>query len=414
MTRSLFRPEALEFQKTCREFGQVGRLQPISTKLLAWLLVVSVGLLVAFICLANYTRKETVSGYLSPQLGTAGIYVPHEGTVTAVHVSQGQLVSKGDILLTIDTTQLTADGKDVNATILASLTSQKTVLANQMESEKRSAQADKDRLSAAIVSGKAELAQLSAQMRFQQDQIAIGQKLVDAAMKMRASGYISAPELLRRQQSLLEAKQALSSLEQRRSARDTELRQTRTALEQLPTDSARRLQPLQSGLAQIQRQIAEVTGRRSFAVRSPISGRVASVQTEVGQIADPKRVQLEILPVDSPLQAVLFAPTRAIGFIRPGQKVRLLYEAFPFQRFGAYSGHVVSVSQTILSEAGLPAPIQLKEPSYKVIASLDRPDVDANGQKVPLQAGMLLRADILLEKRKIISWLLNPILSARM
>lgn len=111
---------------------------------------------------------------------------------------------------------------------------------------------------------------------------------------------------------------------------------------------------------------------------------------------------------------MLFVPTRAIGFVRPGQKVRLLYEAFPFQRFGTYSGHVVSVSKTILSETEVAAPVQLREAAYKVIATLDRPDVDANGQKIPLQAGMLLRADILLERRELVRWLLDPILNVRM
>ena len=77
-----------------------------------------------------------------------------------------------------------------------------------------------------------------------------------------------------------------------------------------------------------------------------------------------RRPLLDILPLKSPLQAVLLVPTRAIGFVRPGQKVRLLYEAFPFQRFGAYSGHVESVSKTILSEADTGSPLQLKEPSY--------------------------------------------------
>ena len=125
-------------------------------------------------------------------------------------------------------------------------------------------------------------------------------------------------------------------------------------------------------------------------------------------------MQLEIIPLESPLEAVLFVPTRASGFVRVGQTVRLLYDAFPYQRFGTYSGHVISVSRTILSEAGLSAPLELKEPAYKVIAALDRPDVDANGQKMALQAGMLLQADILLEKRELIRWLLDPILDVRM
>jgi membrane fusion protein len=141
---------------------------------------------------------------------------------------------------------------------------------------------------------------------------------------------------------------------------------------------------------------------------------VANIQATVGQVADPKRRQLVILPLEGPLQATLFVPTRAIGFVRPGQKVRLLYDAFPFQRFGTYSGQIVSVSKTILSEAGVAAPLELKEPAYKVIAALDRPDIDANGQKIPLQAGMLLQADILLEKRELIGWLLDPLMNVRM
>ena len=74
----------------------------------------------------------------------------------------------------------------------------------------------------------------------------------------------------------------------------------------------------------------------------------------------------------------------------------------------------MSVSKTILSETDVAAPLELKEPAYKVVAALDRPDVDANGEKVPLQAGMLLQADILLEKRELVRWLLDPLMDIRM
>jgi membrane fusion protein len=225
---------------------------------------------------------------------------------------------------------------------------------------------------------------------------------------------MAAPELYSRREGLLRAKQELSALRQRYVARETDLAETRSSLEQLPTQSARRLQPLQTELAQTDQRSAEIGGRQSFSIRAPIDGRVANVQAKVGQVADPKKPQLDILPLESPLQALLFVPTRAIGFIRPGQKVRLLYDAFPFQRFGTYSGKIVSVSKTILSETDVGAPLQLQEPAYKGVAVLDRPDVDANGQKIPLQAGMLLRADILLEKRELVRWLLDPILNVRM
>jgi membrane fusion protein len=123
---------------------------------------------------------------------------------------------------------------------------------------------------------------------------------------------------------------------------------------------------------------------------------------------------MEIIPNDSILQAELFVPARAIGFVRPGQKVRILYEAFPYQQFGTYGGRVYEVSQTILTKSDTSVPIELKEPAYRVKVALDRLDVDAYGKKMPLAPDMLLRADILLEKRSLMRWFLDPLLSLRM
>lgn len=138
------------------------------------------------------------------------------------------------------------------------------------------------------------------------------------------------------------------------------------------------------------------------------------MQAKVGQFADPRRLQMEIIPNDSVLEAELFVPARAIGFVEPGQKVRILYEAFPYQQFGTYGGRVVKVSQTILTGNDASGPLALKEPAYRVTAALDRPDIDAYGKRVPLQADMLLRADIILAKRSLVSWFLDPLLSVRM
>lgn len=122
---------------------------------------------------------------------------------------------------------------------------------------------------------------------------------------------------------------------------------------------------------------------------------------------------MEIIPAESALRAELLVPTRAIGFLRPGLEVRILYDAFPYQHFGTYTGRVLQVSQTILTGADASGPIAPKEPVYKISAALDRADIDAYGKKIPLQADMLLRADILLEKRSLMQWLLDPLLRLR-
>ena len=141
----------------------MGRLQASSLKLSAWLLVVAVSSIIIFICIAGYNRKETVVGYLAPAMGTAEIFVPQQGTVTEVQVTEDQTVDEGDVLLTIDTSQITADGLDVNAAVLKSLSVQKMVLSSQIEAED-GARSENDRLAAAIRSGEAELELLTSKL----------------------------------------------------------------------------------------------------------------------------------------------------------------------------------------------------------------------------------------------------------
>ena len=96
-----------------------------------------------------------------------------------------------------------------------------------------------------------------------------------------------------------------------------------------------------------------------------------------------------------------------------GQEVRFLYDAFPYQNFGAYTGQITELSNTVLTKTDTAGPIQPEEPVYKAVAVLDRPDVDANGQQVALQAGMMLKAEVILDRRSLASWILDPLLHKR-
>jgi membrane fusion protein len=187
----------------------------------------------------------------------------------------------------------------------------------------------------------------------------------------------------------------------------------RYTLEQLPTVMAEKIQLLRNELSAAEQRIAEVGGRRAYVIRAPIAGRVSSLQASVGQVADPQRLQLQIVPAAGELQAELFVPARAIGFVEVGQDVRILYDAFPYQHFGTYRGRIVRLSQTILTGADVSTPVALREPAYKAIVALERLDIDAYGKRVPLQPDMLLKADIILERRTLVEWILNPLLSAR-
>jgi membrane fusion protein len=93
--------------------------------------------------------------------------------------------------------------------------------------------------------------------------------------------------------------------------------------------------------------------------------------------------------------------------------VRLMIDAFPYQRFGAYGGTVDVVSQAVLAPNEVFGHVPVKEPSYRVTVRLDRQTIDAFGRQVPLQPDMTVQADIVLEERSLVAWLLEPILSVR-
>jgi len=410
----LFRPEALQFQQQNRQWGQVAPLQPLSTKVLSWFIAAAVVLVLLFLFVGQYARKETVTGYLTPISGTAKIFASQQGTIKEIYVKEGQKVEKDQPLLAINTSQIATSGEDIHASMLATLGSQRDLLEHQIAAEQDRMKSEQARLNALIRGLETEESELRAQIETQNERIRVSSVLVSSVTELRAKALISELEYRQRELAALDNKQKLNALNQQLAARQNQLIENRYSLEQLPTVMGGKIQSFRTELATTEQRITEISGRRAYIIRAPAAGHVSTLQATVGQFADPRRPQMEIIPNDSILQAELFVPARAIGFVRPGQKVRILYEAFPYQQFGTYGGRVYEVSQTILTKSDTSVPIELKEPAYRVKVALDRLDVDAYGKKMPLAPDMLLRADILLEKRSLMRWFLDPLLSVRM
>ena len=411
---SLFRQEAIAFQQQNRQWGQVALLQPLSTKIITWFIAAVVLLFVAFLYFGQYARKETVTGYLTPAAGTAKIFAPQQGTIKEIYVKEGQQVEKEQPLLAVETSQIAASGEDINVSMLATLEAQRKLLTNQIAAEQERMKSEQARLTALIGGLKTEVSELQGQIETQKEAVRVSREIVSSVIDLRARGLISALEFAQRELTALGQKQKQNSLNQELAARQNQLTETSYSLEQLPTVMAGKIQSLRSELATTEQRITEISGRRAYVIRAPDAGRITTLQASVGQFADSRRPQMEIIPNNSALQAELFIPTRGIGFVKPGQEVRILYEAFPHQQFGTYGGRVNEISQTILTRSDDSGPIELKEPAYRVMVALDRPDIDAYGKRIPLQADMLLRADIILEKRTVMRWLLDPLLSVRM
>jgi membrane fusion protein len=408
--RSLFRREAIEFQQQHRQWGEVAVIQPLPVKLTSWFLVGCVALIFTLLLVTEYARKETAAGYLTPISGTARIYAPEAGTITAVHVTDGERAAAGQSLLTVATARFTSEDKSVETVVRETLTAQRERLSRRIAAQEEVSSSEAARLSDLIEGLDAELKHLEAQADVQDELIVMSGTSLASAVRLASLGHMSGEEQRRRREAHLQQQQAKTELERRAAELRRERAMARHALQRLPFTMEEQLQTYRNDLAIAEQQLAQARGREGYTIVAPIDGRITTLQARVGQTADPQHLQMEIFADNDMLEARLFVPARAIGFLEIGQQVRLLYEAFPYQSYGVYGGTVSNISRTIVTQKDVTIPVTLVEPSYVVSVSLERPDVEAYGQSIPLQPDMLLSADIILDKRSLIEWLLEPLL----
>lgn len=107
--------------------------------------------------------------------------------------------------------------------------------------------------------------------------------------------------------------------------------------------------------------------------------------------------------------AEVYVPSSAVGLIKSGQRVRLVYDAFPQQQFGTFAGEVARISDFILMPSEVPQTFFPREATFKVQIAIQNDTVEVETGTAPLRPGMLLAAEIILESRRLIDWLVEPL-----
>ncbi len=408
MYSPLFRREAIDHQRQ-RLLGEVLVAQPLSFALLTALLgLATLGILV-FLVLGDYARKERVKGYLIPEGGLVKVYAPRVSTVAALHVEDGQVVRRNQDLISLSADSYLVSGGSLMQLLLNELADQRRNVEEGLSYLQQKADLDRAQLTERVAGLSQTLAHLAAQHRIQERRAQVAAEQLRATESLAAKGYAPTAELRNRKELHLLQIQEVAELAGEISKHENELEEARYALQEVGIRLKQEVSNLNDRLSDIAQREARLRTEEANVLRAPVGGRVTALQPAVGQKAEPDVPLLAILPEDDRLEAELLVPARAIAFLEPGQPVRLYYEAFPFQRFGTYRGAVVSVSRSILSPGEMPIPLALEEPAYPVRVRLDEQAVRAYGKRIALQSGMPLQADIILERRSLLDWLLEPL-----
>ncbi len=411
--RPLFRAQALRTRRDIIWTGHAIR-PPVSFAVIATALALAALAIAAFVGTQSYARKAMAGGYLAPPHGVVRVIAPRAGTIVSVAVGDGDLVRAGDPLMRVSAGRTSVAGSDLDANVRRALVQQRDLELDQIALEEANARSEAQRLHERIERLADETGLLAQQLAAQEDRTDLATEEAVVSRELVSKGFVARVEQRRREDTRLSQTQALSAMRQQLSAKLGELVELRYALEQLPRRSATQIATRRAAAAGIDSRLAEAEAQRAYLVTAPVAGRVSGLQAFAGNQADPSRPLLSIVPEDADLQAVLFVPERAIGFVAAGQPVRLSLDAFPPERFGTVPGTIAVIASTPLRPEQVSGVVQLPgEPTYRVTVTLSAHAISAYGRDMPLRADMQVHADIIFDRRGLVRWLLDPVLSAR-
>ena len=408
---SLFRTEALVHQKD-RLYGEVLLLQPFSYQLMTGCAVALLFLTAFFLCWGTYTKKETVKGLIVPDKGIVKIFGQQQGIITKIHVMQGQAINEGDPLFTVTSDKSQATQHGVEVKLLQELTLSKQKYQEQIASEKTLFHSEKNRLIQQKIHSQEELAQINQAALLGEERVQLAKIRANNAFKLKENGHVSQVDYQKIYEDYLSLQQQQNETIRAERSKQSALKQIESEYEQLPTRYQARINDIEKAISELTQKETEIEGRREMMIRAPVKGHVSSLGVHTGDWVNQLPL-LSILPDQSVLEIELYIPSRAIGFIEVNQMVRVRYDAFPHQRFGIYKGKISSISRNVLLPQELTVPLEIKEPVYKVTVLLDATTVYAYGKQFEVQPGMSLEADIVLDKRNILQWMLEPIYSIK-
>lgn len=413
MQGGLFRKEVIDNQNN-RLHGDVILLPKFShtiliISLIFWIIAVAIWLINS-----SYERKETVVGWITPDNGIIKVYSKKAGVINKILVKEGQKVQKGQPLLIIGNDKNLADGHELEATLLNEYDSQRLLIKAQLVRANEIYQMRLISLHQKINSSKQNLSLLSKQIVSANIRYQTQLNKTAQLTTLKNQGHINQNDLDKAKEKELLLKSEVEELSRTHLNQKNQITQLTSDTKLLPVQNLNEIDQLKEKLSKIAQNVTNIRGEQSYIVKASKLGTITNLQAIEGQSTNSALPLLTIIPSNSVLQAKLLIPVSASGFLAQGQDIKIRYDAFPYQKFGTYSGKILQISNSVLLPGELVTPtIKVTQPVYLVVAHLASPHVKAFGKHIDLKAGMTLSTDITLEERTLIEWLLAPIYSLK-
>jgi membrane fusion protein len=406
LSRSLFRQEAIDAQRE-KYLGETTLARPVAYWVYTLLAAAIAALLLAVSIWGEYTRRERVEGSLALDVGAARVLIPDPGRVSDLLIKEGDEVQAGEPIARISYDRSTAE------TSAQELASRKLLLEREQQQLQELGEQQVAQMKKRVKDLEGELVQADREIKLQDTRVRSAKEQAVRYQQLHNEKFVSDLVVKQKQDEVTEQEIKLQSLRRTRSQLDRDLSAAKMEEPSIQLRARGQIDQYARQISEIQESIANAEARRETIIKAPVSGTVTNIAVAKGQSVAADTPLATMLPKGSGLHVELLVPSRAIGFIGKGQEVVLRYEAFPHERFGQYRGSVIEISRNVWAPGDKIGPLTVKEPVYRVDVKLERQSVSAFGNEIPLRPGMLVNADILLERRTLLEWLFEPVLQLR-
>ena len=405
-----------------------------------WTLYLLLALVMALLAWAFWGQLDIVAsaqGKLVPATQIKIVQPAEAGVVKAILVREGDAVRKDQVLIRMDAVLSEADSLSVESDYQTQRLSLRRIEAELSGAPLQRLPDDSERV----------YSQVSAQ--YQANRLALATAISEAASQMERahhemaaarqiqsklaqtlphyqsqekafaelaekgfSGKIMAADKARER---IEKEQDLRAQETRILAAQATIDQVRGRMAQLRADYQQRLQAerLQVGsrLQQLTQERAKLAHRAAMLeLRAPQDGIIKNLATHtVGSVVAQGSILMTLVPVNESLLAEVWVRNDDIGFVTPGQPVRVKLAAFPFQKYGMLDGRIAQVGADAAEEAAKHTPGQAGQLFYKARVTLLEPHLLSDERRHRLSPGMQVTAEITLGRRSVMEYLVSPV-----
>jgi hemolysin D len=392
---------------------------------------------VAWACLGKVDVIASAPGKIIPSGDVKTIQAQDTAVVKVIHVKNGQRVQEGDSLIDLDATNAIADSKSAESQLYATREeiSRAQAMLDAIDRHHSPQMSANSVLGAPVMwaterqvlageysdyvsnLGKmqADIAQETASLREVDQEI---QKLVgtlpieerkerDYAILI-AKGYVGMHDYYAEQQAVIQMKQdlaaqrakrseaqaALDSASRKRDAYVADVR--RTWLEKIHDDNEK--------AGSLEQDIVKANQQQKLMhLTAPVDGTVQQLAVHtIGGVVTPAQPLLTVVPDSKTMLVEAIVDNQDIGFVKEGQTAEIKVEAFPFTRYGMLHGRVVQVSNDAKQDDKLGL-------IFTAEIALPRETMQIDGRPIHLTPGMAVTAEIKTGRRRIISYLLSPL-----